>query len=136
MGLFVFFLIYQFNSSRESNYLTLEEHFKRNKKKINIDFNYPIDITKGYRWFPDIALLIQKIRIIKYNPEKEGLPEKCHAYLWAAAFSKNALNSQFGFYILYLTVLFVYLDFVFHRIIELNIAFIVLLSRPVQISSL
>jgi len=65
MGLFVFFLIYQFNSSRESNYLTLEEHFKRNKKKINIDFNYPIDITKGYRWFPDIALLIQKIRIIK-----------------------------------------------------------------------
>lgn len=112
------------NSGTESIKLVFGENKIRRKKKINDDV--AIDIPKKYlSKYSDIDLLSQKIRIVRFNEEKDDEIELTNDYLWASAFSKNAFNNQIGYWLLYLLIIISYVYCVLTSIIEINIFFFI-----------
>jgi len=126
VGSFIIYQTIQDKARSEKIRLQLGLRKIRSKKKLNYEFDFDIDIPKRYRtFFSDIALLIRKIRLIKFHKEKEGEIEKTNDFLWASAFSMNAFNHQVGYWVVYLTMIILYLFCLFENFIQFNLIFVI-----------
>jgi len=127
IGSYVIYKSIQYNSGSDGLRLQLGLRKIRVKKKIKLNSDFIIDIPKRYRRFSDIDLLIQKIRLIKFNENTDDEIEKTNDFLWASAFSKNAFNYQIGYWIGYFTIFLLYIFSVFQNYLQFNPIFFILL---------
>lgn len=124
IGPFIIYKTYQLNSENEDIKIQLGLRKICRKKKINYDLNFEIDIPKRYRRFSDISLLIQKIRLVRINKEKDDEIDITNNFLWASAFSMNAFNNQMGYWLIYLFTIIFYVYCIFQSLIQINLIFI------------
>lgn len=127
IGPYVIYKSIQYNSGSDGLRLQLGLRKIRAKKKTKADSDFNIDIPKRYRRFSDIGLLIQKIRLIKFNASTDDEIEKTNDFLWASAFSKNAFNYQMGYWLCYLSIFLLYIFSVFQNYLPFNPLFLIFL---------
>jgi len=95
---------------------------KQNNNDKGID-NIP---KKYFSKYSDIDLLSQKIRIVRFDEEKDSEIDLTINFLWASAFSKNAFNNQVGYWLLYFLIIFSYIHCVLTSVIDINFFIIII----------